>query len=279
MIIYFTISSVSIGCKSVIKMKSILCRVWCTVAIRTYPETTKDLARAPGRRPCYVFNCSDQMNYQTMADIFRGLAQTGAWGCFDEFNRIPIEVLSVVATQVKTVQDAIVRFAKPENRDPQYQKLPAGTPPVTVGFFDFSGDTISLIPTCGFWITMNPGYAGRTELPENLKACFRSCAMIRPDLGMIMENMLMSEGFQMAKPLAVKFNTLYELSSALLSKQAHYDWGLRAVKSVLRVAGAMKRAEPDLEEAQILMRALRDFNTPKIPLVDTPIFLRLISDL
>jgi dynein heavy chain len=85
---------------------------------------------------------------------------------------------------------------------------------------------------------------------------------------MIMENMLMSEGFQTARPLAIKFFTLYSLSGDLLSKQAHYDWGLRAVKSVLRVAGTMKRAEPQLEEAQILMRALRDFNTPKIPLVD-----------
>ena len=222
---------------------------------------------------------SDQMNFQSMADIFRGLAQTGAWGCFDEFNRIPIEVLSVVATQVKTIQDAIVRFSKPENRDEKYKKLPAGTPPSKVGYFDFMGDIISLIPTCGFWITMNPGYAGRTELPENLKALFRSCAMIRPDMKLIQENMLMSEGFQTARELSVKFNTLYELSSALLSKQPHYDWGLRSVKSVLRVAGGMKRANPDLEESQVLMRALRDFNTPKIPIHDTPIFLRLINDL
>ncbi|CAN0055637.1 unnamed protein product [Heterosigma akashiwo] len=241
-------------------------------------ETTKDLARALAL-PCYVFNCSDQMNYQTMADIFRGLAQTGSWGCFDEFNRILIEVLSVVATQVKAVQDAIVHFSVPTNRDPEYQHLAAGTPPKKVGEFDFLGDTISLIPTCGFYITMNPGYAGRTELPENLKALFRSCAMIRPDLKPICENMLMSEGFQTARTLAIKFVTLYELSSDLLSKQFHYDWGLRAVKSVLRVAGALKRGEPHLDEAQILMRALRDFNTPKIPAHDTPIFLRLIADL
>jgi dynein heavy chain len=150
-------------------------------------ETTKDLARGLGL-PCYVFNCSDQMNYQTMGDIFKGLTQVGAWGCFDEFNRIEIEVLSVVATQVKCVLDAISFFTVISNREKQYQALPAGTPAAKVGKFNFFGDTISLIPTVGFFITMNPGYAGRTELPENLKALFRSCAMIRPDLQPIAEN-------------------------------------------------------------------------------------------
>ena len=67
-------------------------------------ETTKDLARALAL-PCYVFNCSDQMNYQSMADIFRGLAQTGAWGCFDEFNRLAERELSACSQQIQTIQE------------------------------------------------------------------------------------------------------------------------------------------------------------------------------
>ena len=185
----------------------------------------------------------------------------------------------MVATQVKSVQDVVKRFAVVSNRSIEFQNLPPGLPPVKVGDFLLEGDMISLVPTVGIFITMNPGYAGRTELPENLKVLFRSCAMIRPDLKPICENMLMSEGYQGARVLAIKFVTLYELSSELLSKQAHYDWGLRAVKSVLRVAGALKRGEPGSDEAALLMRALRDFNTPKIPANDTPIFLRLIADL
>ena len=129
------------------------------------------------------------MTYQTLADIFKGLAQTGAWGCFDEFNRINVEVLSVVATQVKSILDACVLFSSPSARAVEYQGLPAGSPPAVVGQFELNGDLVNLIPTVGLFITMNPGYAGRVELPENLKVLFRSCAMIRPDLVLICENM------------------------------------------------------------------------------------------
>ena len=138
-------------------------------------ETTKDLGRAVGL-PVMVFNCSDQMNKDSMAQIFMGLSQSGAWGCFDEFNRISIEVLSVISTQIKTVLDALKE---------KKQK-----------FIFMEEGELTLQDTVGFFITMNPGYAGRTELPENLKALFRSCAMVVPDLVLICENMLMSEGFQ-----------------------------------------------------------------------------------
>ncbi|DAZ93925.1 TPA: hypothetical protein N0F65_008868 [Lagenidium giganteum] len=262
-------------------------------------ETTKDLARGMGLQ-CYVFNCSDQMNYKTMADIFKGLAQTGAWGCFDEFNRISVEVLSVVATQVKTVLDATMLLANALYRAQTGTATGAGgggegagatggggsggsggafmmLP--TPGTCDFFGKTITLVPTVGFFITMNPGYAGRAELPENLKALFRSCAMIKPDLQPICENMLMAEGFLKARTLSVKFVTLYELSNELLSKQKHYDWGLRAVKSVLLVAGSLRRAQATLSEDVVLMQVLRDFNTPKILPADYPVFLGLLNDL
>jgi len=222
-------------------------------------ETTKDLGRNLGLG-VIVNNCSDQMDIDTTARILGGLAQTGFWGCFDEFNRISIEVLSVVATQIKTILDAM------------RMKLP---------MFYFDGSEIKLIKTVGFFITMNPGYAGRTELPDNLKALFRSCAMVVPDLKLICENMLMSEGFEKADIIAKKFITLYTLSRDLLSKQKHYDWGLRAIKSLLRQAGGLKRhpSNKTKQEQMIIMKALWDFNKAKIVIDDLPIFRRLLEDL
>lgn len=80
----------------------------------------------------------------------------------------------------------------------------------------------------------------RFLLSWKLIVCFRPCAMVVPDFELICEIMLVAEGFQEARILARKFITLYTLCRELLSKQDHYDWGLRAIKSVLVVAGSLK---------------------------------------
>lgn len=76
-----------------------------------------------------------------------------------------------------------------------------------------------------------------TELPESIKALFRPVTCIMPDLELICLISLFSDGFLTAKVLAKKMTVLYKLAREQLSKQFHYDWGLRSLNSVLRMAG------------------------------------------
>lgn len=100
-----------------------------------------------------------------------------------------------------------------------------------------------------------------------------------PDLELICLISLFSDGFLTAKILAKKMTVLYKLAREQLSKQYHYDWGLRSLNSVLRMAGTTKRQMPDAPENVVLMRVLRDMNFPKFVFEDVPLFLGLIKDL
>lgn len=103
------------------------------------------------------------------------------------------------------------------------------------------GKQVKVSTDMAIFITMNPGYAGRSNLPDNLKKLFRSLAMTKPDRQLIAEVMLFSQGFRTAEKLACKIVPFFKLCGEQLSNQSHYDFGLRALKSVLVSAGNVKR--------------------------------------
>jgi len=198
------------------------------------------------------------MDIVSIGRIFAGLALSGAWGCFDEFNRILLDVLSVVAQQVLTILDAI-------------RKNESSTA--------FGELNIHVQKDTGLFITMNPGYAGRSELPDNLACLFRPVAMMAPDLTAISKITLMSEGFRTNDMLAKKVVTVYELMKKQLSKQDHYDFSMRSVKSVLNASGRIKRDRPECDETTAIIKAIRDMNLPKFIAEDVVLFDNLFIDL
>lgn len=219
-------------------------------------ESVKALGVQLGRFTL-VFCCDDTFDFQAMGRIFLGICQVGAWGCFDEFNRLEERILSAVSQQVQNIQLGLKRGVGDANSP-----------------IELAGREFLVNPNTGLFITMNPGYAGRSNLPDNLKKLFRSVAMSKPDKELIAEVMLYSQGFKYAKKLSKQTVPFFDHCAAQLTKQAHYDFGLRALKSVLVSSGALKRsslttakdssqAEGHLE-AQIIVQSIRETIAPKL---------------
>jgi dynein heavy chain 2 len=203
-----------------------------------------------------------------MIRIFIGIVKCGAWGCFDEFNRLKEDQLSAISQQIQIIQDAIK----------------ARTSPISL-----LGRSIDVNFNSGIFVTLNPagkGYGGRSRLPDNLKALFRPVAMGAPDNELIAEVSLVTEGFTQSKDLASKIVSLFTLSRQLLSAQQHYDWGLRALKAVLNSGGRLIQSYKvsglkvtEEMEYEILIKAVRVNTLSKLTFQDTAKFLALIGDI
>ncbi|KAI9501195.1 dynein heavy chain [Coemansia spiralis] len=243
-------------------------------------ESVKALATQLGRF-ALVFCCDENFDFQAMGRIFVGLCQVGAWGVFDEFNRLDERILSAVSQQIQTIQLGL-RHA--------YESGSTGAP-TEIELLDHK---VRLHSDTGIFITMNPGYAGRSNLPDNLKKLFRSFAMTKPDRDLIAQVMLYSQGFRQAELLASKVVPLFNLCAEQLSQQPHYDFGLRALKSVLVSAGNLKRdrlqrvgggdhADDETsgsaqEEQSLLIQSIRETVMPKLVAQDIHLLSSLLED-
>lgn len=244
-------------------------------------ESVKALGHQLGRF-VLVFNCDETFDFQAMGRIFVGLCQVGAWGCFDEFNRLEERMLSAVSQQIQTIQEALKS---------QSDAKKEGS--LTV---ELVGKQVKVNSDMAVFITMNPGYAGRSNLPDNLKKLFRSLAMTTPDRQLIAEVMLFSQGFRSAEKLACKIVPFFKLCNEQLSNQSHYDFGLRALKSVLVSAGNVKRDRiqrikssgdsnldetsiaDNLPEQEILIQSVCETMVPKLVAEDIPLLFSLLND-
>ena len=224
-------------------------------------ESVKDLAKAVAKQ-CVVFNCSDGIDFHAMAKFLKGLAQSGAWSCFDEFNRIDMDVLSVVAQQIQTIHNAVMSG---------------------LTTFDFEGAELTLNPSCSVFVTLTPSMEDETrhDIPDNLKLLFRPVAMTLPDVGMVAEITLYSLGFTRSKDLSRVLVETFKLFSEQLSVQNHYDFGLRAIRSVLNATKniQLSRVEHDDDEMSILYKAVMDVNLPKFVSDDLPLVEGIMKDM
>lgn len=165
-------------------------------------------------------NCSSNFDYPGVCRFFKGLASSGAWVCFDEFNRLDKNVLSLVSQVIISIQGAIRNQASHLQLDES--KIP-------------------LEMDCAIFVTLNPGYAGRSELPANLKSLFRSVSMVVPDSVYITEILLYSSGFLGAQQLARKIVSVQNLADVVMQRtEIAHDFGLRSIKAIVNIAEHLK---------------------------------------
>ncbi|KAI0063221.1 dynein heavy chain protein 1 [Artomyces pyxidatus] len=240
-------------------------------------ESVKALGVQLGRF-VLVFCCDETFDFQAMGRIFVGLCQVGAWGCFDEFNRLEERILSAVSQQVQSIQQGLAALVKNPNAE-----------------IELVGKNLKINKNIGIFITTNPNYAGRSQLPPNLTKLFRPMAMTRPDRELIAQVMLFSQGFRSAESLASKIVPFFNLCDEQLSPQPHYDFGLRALKAVLASAGILKRERLQdardkgedadvgglsdvVSEQVIVIQSVTETIVPKLVAEDVPLLTSLLAD-
>lgn len=214
-------------------------------------ETVRELCRAAAIN-CKTFNCSMQLTIDMLNGFFKGIILSGSWLCLDDFNRVTVETMSVVA---QTMADLMK--AKQANLE----------------FFS----ELRLHSSCYICMTLNPKYIARQDLPNSVRILFRNVAMINPDLAIISKIFLDATGFKDSESHTKRIMNFLELCSQKLSQQLHYDFKLRDLKTILSTCETYLASFDN--EVDVIQQSLRDVLEPKIFIHDLSLYKGIEKDI
>lgn len=211
-----------------------------------------------------LFCCDETFDFQAMSRLFVGICRLGCWGCFDEFNRLSDKILSAVSSQIEKIESSLVE----------------GLSHITL-----TDKTFEVQNGTAIFITMNPGYAGRYELPENLKRLFVGYSMNEPDRNVIAEVLLSSRNFVAARELSVVFVSFLKDLASATTKQVHYDFGLRALKRCidccadlyLKTHNDSDKTSLERQQKLCVLQSLYETILPKLVKEDIHVFHKMVA--
>lgn len=210
-------------------------------------ETVKMLGQNLGK-VVVVFNCDSTYKFAVITRLIFGIAQVGAWSCFDEFNRLDTNVLSAVASSIRLIQASLHSHKKS---------------------VEILNKTIPIKASTGLFITMNPNYEGRSPLPENLKNLFKEFSYYKPNEISIITGLIETQGFIEDMDLSHNFFDFIQSLKNDCTQQLHYDFGLRTIKRILMNC---KQFGQNATLSEELLKATRRVILPFLNELDRAIF-------
>lgn len=216
-------------------------------------ETIKALGHNLGKM-VVVFNCDEYYSYSVIFRLLMGISQLGAWACFDEFNRLQENVLSGSAVILESIQSALALKQKE---------------------IKLSNTIVSLNVSTGIFITMNPGYLGRSELPENLKKKFREFFYDLFDIHPIISGLLSIKSFSESKMVASQFIKFIDNLRIQCSPQKHYNFSLRIYKKILSHCPNAQENTNALDEVNLLLNSTNEIILPMLHDSDIELFWKM----
>lgn len=278
-------------------------------------ESTRQLSAHLGR-PCFVFNCDEAFDYESVVRIMIGAMLLGCVVCFDEFNRLTVDNLSSISLIVDAIQELLSKdesYRRALNTgndvliDASNHELQKAANSFMARFsssshkYDMS--RLSQLREFACFITMNPTYKGRRPLPKNIGALFRIVTMSQAEIETIVNVLLVSLGFTSGNILSQLICRFYQQLEAVVthapvsdeesyesSFQFTHDYGLRSIRTALHAGQLLIEDEPSLgqmltadssaireaAERYILVTGIRRTILPTLSYHDLPQFNKLV---